>query len=205
MVSTSNDISAPRAVRRPTSPLRSFPNLKSSPTTTCPTWSVDTSTSVTKASGASSLMAARSSTPTHSTPATPRRVTRSGRVVRRRGWVPGRSTSSGWGSKVRTVRIIVGRKVARSERWPRWTPSSTPIVRDLSPSGGSQPCQGPSSTLTREAPPRAGPVPRPSGRRPTSRRRRRALRKVRQRAPRRAGRRRIACRCGRPSRSPRRR
>ena len=72
-----------------------------------------------------------------STPVPASSSSRCSSVVIRRGAASGATTASGWRSKVRTATGTPSERRRNSSsrwRWPRWTPSNTPIV-SATPSG----------------------------------------------------------------------
>src|SRR6266700_3557336 len=98
-------------------------------------------------------------------------------VVSSRGWLPGRSTSMGWRSKVIAAggspRVAASSTTrSSSTRWPRCTPSNIPMVTTVaSRSGGTwlspRNDHGGSGGLKSEAPATASDDPgQPSGRPP---------------------------------------
>src|ERR1035438_8204672 len=125
---------SPSCASRATSPAALWPNRKFSPTTTAAACSRADSTTRTNSSGLS-LENSRlnGSTKTASAPRPASSSACRREVVRSGGCEPGRTTSSGCGSKVITT---TGRFPARAictarptmRWWPRCTPSKTPIV-----------------------------------------------------------------------------
>ena len=137
--------SAAKPNRRPsvrssaTSPGAPWPKVKFSPTITAATCSRSTSTSCTNSSGGSRDSSGvngstqNTSTPSPSTSSALRR-----NVVSCAGWLPGRTTSDGCGSKVTTTlgspRSAASRTARLISSWcPRCTPSNTPMVTHAAP------------------------------------------------------------------------
>src|SRR5215472_3416407 len=140
---------SPISASSATSPAALWPNLKFSPTTTRAACSWSTSTARTNSSGPSrENSSVNGSTQTASTPRPASSCDRRVAVPSSGGWEPGRTTSSGCGSKVITTTGSPSSAAAvmawRTIRWwPRWTPSNSPMVTtDLPHRAGtsSRPC-----------------------------------------------------------------
>ena len=131
---------APNSRNAATSPARSRPNWKSSPTQTSRT-SPASATRVANSSGESAAnFGVKRSTATVPAPARSRSARRSAMSESAEGGAPGASTSIGSGSNVHATTEPPAR-VARSARapmsvwWPIWTPSKTPIATYSGPPG----------------------------------------------------------------------